>query len=129
MDRRSFLVTTAGSLLTLAAGDLGKADARQKEPEMKARVSIVKGMSRPAAIDRAVGMLGVNPVAGRNVLIKPNFNTADPFPASTHNDTLVGLIRILQNMGAKSLAIGERCGPPDTADVMRDKGIDAICRE
>jgi uncharacterized protein (DUF362 family) len=76
-----------------------------------------------------VDLLGFNPVIGKNVLIKPNFNTADPFPASTHNETLVQLIRKLKSMGATSLAIGERCGPPDTADVIRDKGINEICRQ
>jgi uncharacterized protein (DUF362 family) len=61
------------------------------------------------------------------VLLKPNFNTADPFPASTHNDTLVQLIAELRGMGAKAITIGERSGPPDTVDVLRDKGIYGLC--
>ncbi len=129
MDRRRFLVTAAGTLLNLAAGDLGRVGARQREPEMNAKISLVKGKNRPEAIVKALDMLGINPVTGKDVLIKPNFNTADPFPASTHNETLVELIRKLQNMGAKSLTIGERSGPPDTSDVLREKGIDTICRE
>jgi uncharacterized protein (DUF362 family) len=57
------------------------------------------------------------------VLLKPNFNTADPFPGSTHNDTLANLILHLKRMGAKSITIGERSGPPDTYSVLKEKGI------
>jgi uncharacterized protein (DUF362 family) len=63
------------------------------------------------------------------VLLKPNFNTADPFPGSTHNDTLTQLIHTLNSMGAASIAIGERSGPPDTAEVMDEKAIPALCKK
>jgi uncharacterized protein (DUF362 family) len=129
MDRRTFILSAAGTLLKLTAGNLGKAEAKQREQKMKAKVSLVKGMDRAQAIEMVVDMLGFNPVIGKNVLLKPNFNTADSFPASTHNETLVQLIRKLKSMGATSLTIGERCGPPDTADVIREKGINEICRQ
>jgi len=32
-------------------------------------------------------------------------------------------------MGAKSITIGERSGPPDTDEVLRDKGIYDICKK
>ncbi len=94
----------------------------------KTRVALVRSADRTTAIKRAIGLLGVNPVKGKTVLLKPNFNTADPFPASTHNDTLVHLIAELREMGAKTVTIGERSGPPDTADVLLDKGIYELCR-
>ena len=106
MDRRTFILSAAGTLLKLTAGNLGKAEAKQREQKMKAKVSLVKGMDRAQAIEMVVDMLGFNPVIGKNVLLKPNFNTADPFPASTHNETLVQLIRKLKSMGATSLTIG-----------------------
>jgi uncharacterized protein (DUF362 family) len=40
---------------------------------------------------------------------------------------LTHLILHLKEMGAKSIAIGERSGPPDTAVVMREKGIYDLC--
>ncbi|MEK6693091.1 MAG: DUF362 domain-containing protein, partial [Nitrospirota bacterium] len=73
--------------------------------------------------------LGINPVKGNDVLLKPNFNTADPFPGSTHNDTLINLILHLKKMGAKSITIGERSGPPDTSEVLEEKGIYEICKK
>ena len=129
MDRRKFILSAAGTVLSMAAGDYSQAEVRMSPQQMKSGVALVKGQKRSAAIPRALDMLGVNPVAGLKVLIKPNFNTADPFPASTHNDTLLLLIEKLRNMGAGELTIGERCGPPDTADVIREKGIDLLCKE
>lgn len=129
MDRRNFILSAASTVLSMAAGDYSQAEVRMSQQQKRSRVALVKGQGRSAAIGRALDMLGVNPVAGRKVLIKPNFNTADPFPASTHNDTLVLLIEKLRNMGAGELTIGERCGPPDTTDVIREKGIDLLCKE
>jgi uncharacterized protein (DUF362 family) len=66
--------------------------------------------------------LGINPVKGKEVLIKPNFNTADPFPGSTHNDTLVALVEEIWEMGAKSISLGERSYPL-TREVIEMKGV------
>lgn len=74
-------------------------------------------------------MLGVNPVRDNNVVLKPNFNTADPYPASSHMDTLRELIVYLREMGAKSVAIGERSGPPVTSEVMEELGIFALAED
>lgn len=119
----------AGTLLCMAAGNMSPVSAETGSSRMQTRVSLVKGRDRPAAIEQAVDMLGINPVTGKDVLLKPNFNTADPFPASTHNDTLITLAGKLKEMGASSITVGERCGPPRTADVLREKGIDRLCRE
>ncbi len=56
------------------------------------------------------------------MLIKPNFNTADTPPGSTHNDTLAALVEEIWAMGAKSVSLGERSYPP-TREVMEKKGI------
>lgn len=63
-----------------------------------------------------------NPIKGKNVLIKPNFNTADPTPGSTHNDTLQALVEEVWKMGAKSISLGDRSYPP-TKEVMEQKGV------
>jgi uncharacterized protein (DUF362 family) len=59
------------------------------------------------------------------VLIKPNFNTADPTPGSTHNDTLAALAEEVWRLGAKSVSVGDRSFPP-TQEVMEKKGIGPI---
>jgi uncharacterized protein (DUF362 family) len=95
----------------------------------KTKVSLVKTPDRESGIKKAIELLDINPVRGKDVLLKPNFNTADPFPGSTHNDTLIHLISYLKSKGAKSITIGERSGPPDTASVLKEKGIYALCEK
>jgi uncharacterized protein (DUF362 family) len=96
---------------------------------VKTKISLVKTADRATGIKRVVGLLGINPVKGKDVLLKPNFNTADPFPGSTHNDTLKYLILQLREMGSKNITIGERSGPPDTSDVIRHKGIYELLKD
>lgn len=92
------------------------------------RVALIKTTDRASGVVRAIELLGINPVTGKAVLIKPNFNTADPYPASTHIDTLSTLIDKLKAMGARSITIGDRSGPADTAGVMRDIGVTELAR-
>jgi uncharacterized protein (DUF362 family) len=128
MNRREFIQAAGGGIIWAAAGGPME-DRNAMGSSSKTKVSIVKSDDRSTGIKKAIGLLGVNPVKGRDVLIKPNFNTADPFPASTHNDTLCHLILTLRDMGAGAITIGERSGPPDTDDVLDEKGIPAIAKE
>ena len=66
---------------------------------------------------------------GKRVLVKPNFNTSDETPGSTHNDTLRALLARIREMGAASLAIGDRSGPEPTEQVFDKKGIRAMAGE
>ena len=91
-------------------------------PSTKSRVALVKIDNRKNGVKTSLKVLHVNPVKGKNVLIKPNFNTADIPPGSTHNDTLVALVEEIWAMGAKSISLGERSYPP-TREVMEKKGI------
>jgi len=86
------------------------------------KVAFVKTEDRTNGVKSSITTLGLNPVKNKDVLIKPNFNTADPTPGSTHNDTLMALVDEVWNMGAKSISLGERSYPP-TREVMDEKGI------
>jgi len=88
----------------------------------KSRVSLVRTESRKSGVAGSIKALNFNPVKNKDVLIKPNFNTADLVPGSTHNDTLVSLVEEMWSMGAKSVSLGERSYPP-TKEVMDEKGI------
>ena len=86
------------------------------------KVAFVKTEDRRIGVKSSISTLGLNPVKNKDVLIKPNFNTADPTPGSTHNDTLMALVDEVWNMGAKSISLGERSYPL-TREVMNEKGI------
>lgn len=128
INRREFMMVTAGGIVSYALGKGSGVMAETLPKGGKTKVSLIKTPDRASGIRRAIGLLGINPVKGKDVLLKPNFNTADPFPGSTHNDTLINLILQLKDMGAKGITIGERSGPPDTSDVLKDKGIYDIAK-
>ena len=88
----------------------------------KSSVTILETGDRSAGVIGAIDALHINPVKNKDVLIKPNFNTADPVPGSTHNETLVALVEEAWKMGAKTVSIGERSYPP-TRSVMERKGV------
>ena len=88
------------------------------------KISLVSTTNRIEGVPRAVDLLQYNPVRGKAVTLKPNFNTADPAPGSTHIDTLQALILALKQMGATQITLAERSGPGDTKrHVMEKKGI------
>ncbi|MBL7177334.1 MAG: DUF362 domain-containing protein [Desulfobacteraceae bacterium] len=86
------------------------------------RVALLSTNNRKTGVVSSIKALNSNPVKNKDVLIKPNFNTADLVPGSTHNDTLVALVEEVWKMGAKSVSLGERSYPP-TGEVMEQKGI------
>ena len=124
INRRNFIKISGSVFLsTVFAGRITMANRNTKS-----KISLIKTSDRATGIKRAVELLNINPVKGKDVLLKPNFNTADPFPASTHNDTLTNLILHLKEMGAKNITIGERSGPSHTSDVLKEKGIYELCK-
>jgi uncharacterized protein (DUF362 family) len=94
----------------------------------KATVSLMNTDDRSNGVGPTIDALKANPVKNKHVLLKPNFNTADPAPGSTHNHTLVALVNKIWDMGAKTVSLGERSFPP-TQQVMEQKGILPLMEE
>ncbi len=80
-------------------------------------------------VNKSFELLGINPVKGKKVVFKPNFNTADPPPASTHMDTFRQIVIKIQEMGAKSITVAERCGPADTEETFKTIGLYDLAEE
>jgi uncharacterized protein (DUF362 family) len=95
----------------------------------KTKVALVKTTDRAGGTRKAMALLGINPARGNIVLLKPNFNSADPAPGSTHSDILRALITELENMGAKSITVADRSGMGNTRRVMEQLGIFALGKE
>jgi uncharacterized protein (DUF362 family) len=95
----------------------------------RTRIALVQTSDRAAGVQRAIELLGVNPVRGNRVLLKPNYNSADPPPASTHPESLRGLILALNNMGAHSVTVGERSGMGNTRPVLEKVGFYGLAEE
>ena len=94
------------------------------------KIALVSTKDRPDGVRRAIELLELKSFQGKNVVIKPNFNSADPTPGSTHIDTLKAIIISLQKMQAKSITLAERSGPGDsTRTVMEKKGVFKLVEE
>jgi len=97
---------------------------------MVSKIGLVRTRNRMEGVPKAIALLQLNPVQGKAVLLKPNFNSADLAPGSTHHDTLRALLLTLQKMGATQITLAERSGPGDTThQVMEKKGIFEMARE
>jgi len=94
----------------------------------KTQVSLVRTRNRAEGVSQAVQLLKPYFLDNRQVLIKPNFNTADPTPGSTHNDTLRQLILEIQKRNADSVAIGERSYHL-TERVIKNKKVDQLAKD
>jgi uncharacterized protein (DUF362 family) len=118
VSRRNFIKYTGvagGALFLCTYGGITMASTTS-------HVALVKTDNRKNGVKTSLKTLNINPVKGKNVLIKPNFNTGDITPGSTHNDTLAALVGEVWEMGAKSVSLGERSYPL-TREVMEKKGI------
>lgn len=133
LPRREFLkgLSLLGALALLSpflSGCFGN-DPKNKEGPMT-KVSLIKTTDRTQGVGRAIALLGANTVRGKAVILKPNFNSADVTPGSTHIDTLRALVNNLKEMGAAGITLAERSGPGDsTQTVMEKKGIPALATE
>ncbi len=79
----------------------------------KSLVAVARGRTRAEGVRIAVDLLGgirCAISAPHPVLIKPNFNSADPFPASSHPDHLQALIELIREAGGEEIDIGELGG-------------------
>lgn len=100
------------------------------EEDSMTKVALVRTKDRSEGVKRSVNLLDVKSIDGKKVVLKPNFNSADPAPGSTHNDTLRSLVLTIQQMGATRVTLAERSGPGDsTRTVMEKKGIFDLARE
>ncbi|NHI87984.1 MAG: DUF362 domain-containing protein [Candidatus Thorarchaeota archaeon] len=87
------------------------------------KVAVISTNDRVYGVNKSFELLGINPVKDKRVVFKPNFNTADPPPASTHMDTFRQILVKIQEMGAKTITVAERCGPANTDEAFRKKGL------
>ncbi len=126
MVRRDFLLMAAAGMASWRRVFRGQGT---RETAGRSPVVLVKTKDRKKGVRTAMDLLSFSPPKGKAVLIKPNFNSADPSPGSTHNDILVQLIEELRSRGASAIAVGERSGPPNTRLVMQEKGILDLARD
>ena len=92
-------------------------------------VFILKTADRASGVPALLKRLGLSDYSGKLVALKANFNSADPFPASTHIGTLRALVEGIKDAGASEVTMAERSGMGDTRDVIEQMGVLALSKE
>lgn len=135
MNRRTFLKSSAilGSAALLAPWSqldpLAASRQQTATPVPATQVAFVKTQDRVAGVKKALELLNFSGVKGKNLFLKPNFNSADPAPGSTHPDTLRTLVQSLQALGAAGIIVGDRSGMGQTRAVMEQVGLFRMAEE
>ncbi len=127
LNRRTFLKGSMAGLIGLPA--LKFAIRPRTASTQVSKVVLIKTDDRKTGVREALKLFDYAPITGKQVYIKPNFNTADPTPGSTHNHVLAELVKAAHDQGAKTVMVGDRSGPQPTAEVLTAKGIPDMAKE
>lgn len=87
------------------------------------KVFLIKTTDRDSGISKLMEQFSLNEFNNDEVAIKANFNSADPFPASTHIDTLEAIIKGLKDANVEDITLAERSGMGNTRKVLEDMGV------
>ncbi|MBU0976318.1 MAG: DUF362 domain-containing protein [Patescibacteria group bacterium] len=94
------------------------------------KIEVVKGKSLKNSVrDTIAKLCGLEQCvkAGEKVLLKPNFNTADPFPASSDIEFIKAVIELLLENDVGEIILGDSCTfSQNTRKVMERKGAFAL---
>ncbi|MHA1930927.1 MAG: DUF362 domain-containing protein [Promethearchaeota archaeon] len=93
------------------------------------KIAVVSTKDRIYGVNKVLELLEINPVNNKNVIFKPNFNTADPPPASSSMETIKQFLIKIKEMGAKSITVAERSGPAKTSETFELKGLYKLAEE
>ncbi len=91
------------------------------EKEIKSKVYVIKTTDRESGIRELLKHFDLG-MSGKRVALKANYNSADPFPASTHLDTLSAIVNALKENGAR-VVLAERSGMGITGKVLEEMGV------
>lgn len=87
------------------------------------KVFLVKTDKREEGIGDILEKFNMTDYNDKNVALKANYNSADPFPASTHPETLKTLIKQIKKFNPRTITLGERSGMGETQDVLERMGV------
>ncbi len=92
------------------------------------KVFVMKTSDRENGVRELIKYFPLDKLSGKSVAIKANFNSADPFPASTHPDTLAAIVGSLKDSGA-GVTLAERSGMGITRDVLYEMGALSLSKK
>jgi uncharacterized protein (DUF362 family) len=97
--------------------------------DVESDVYIIKASDRQEGLESILGEFDLTKYSGKSVALKANYNDDHPFPASTHVDTLRGIVGALKGVGVAGLTLAERSGMGVARAVMEDRGVYGLAEE
>ena len=94
-----------------------------------ADVYITGNKNRRAGVQSVLGAFDLSVFSGISVAVKGNFNSADPFPGSTHIDTLDTLCGVILEQHPARITLVERSGMGNTREVLGEVGVLGLARD
>lgn len=86
------------------------------------KVYVLKTNDRSNGIKELLKFFDIESLSSKRVAIKANYNSSDPFPASTHIDTLGTLVDSLKEKGT-NIVLAERSGMGNTKKALEETGV------
>lgn len=95
----------------------------------RADIFLAGANDRASGVSEVLDAFDLSVLAGTDVAIKANFNSADPFPASTDIVTLATIVDAILDVRPGKLTLAERSGMGQTRDVLTELGIIALAQD
>jgi uncharacterized protein (DUF362 family) len=96
-------------------------------PSERSKVFLIDSSDRPRNIGKLFSKFDL--AADGTVALKANFNSDDPFPATTHSDTLRAVVELLKASGHSDIIMAERSGMGYTPRILKNRGIVKLSKE
>jgi len=88
------------------------------DPPKTSKVFLISASDRINGIETLLNQFNIDTFTDSTVAIKANYNSADPFPATTHIDTLRTLVQSLNEQKPREITLAERSGMGTTFKVL-----------
>jgi uncharacterized protein (DUF362 family) len=95
----------------------------------KITVHVLKTTDRKTGIPLLLEQFNLSDYADKHVAIKANYNSADPYPASTHLETLRAIVKTLKGAATAEIVMAERSGMGNTREVLDQMGVFKLAEE
>lgn len=93
------------------------------------KVYLLRTTDRKTGIPQLLKQFDIQDFSAKTVALKANYNSADPFPASTHLDTLRAIVETIKTVGASEIIMAERSGIGNTREVLEQMGVLSLSEE
>jgi uncharacterized protein (DUF362 family) len=125
ISRRKFAVRTGLGLAGLAL-IRWRGRAQTDGPS---ELALARNQDRGIALRTAAGLLGRMSFGGKDLYLKGNYCSPDPYPATTHAETLAAVVALLREYDCGDITLLERSGMGVTRDVWESLGVTPLARK